>query len=293
MSSRHALTAPGAVSTVYDIDAFSCLTTGEDAPALDFSSTTFTRPVGMVGLLALMDRMRRQGGNRRIVLMLPESPEVRAYWSVSGIMDALREFCVFEEPPFESGLPEHSQVEPMVRCCHFRDEADIERKLEEMENSFMTVLGGYSSLLNQCHEVFTELMMNVVYHADIDGGFALAQQYNYNGGPAIEVAVADSGIGIRNSLMKNSDLIGICFDTDAIKTALEEGVTSVSHSYRGYGLAHIVNNVLRERERNMVIRSGNGIITLSGDGVIKEENTSIYFSGTVINVTIPLEVAKK
>jgi hypothetical protein len=79
MSSRHALTAPGAVSTVYDIDAFSCLTTGEDAPALDFSSTTFTRPVGMVGLLALMDRMRRQGGNRRFVLMLPESPEVRAY----------------------------------------------------------------------------------------------------------------------------------------------------------------------------------------------------------------------
>ena len=290
MSSRHALTAPGAVSTVYDIDAFSCLTTGEDVPALDFSSTTFTRPVGMVGLLALMDRMRRQGGNRRFVLMLPESPEVRAYWSVSGIMDALREFCVFEEPPFESGLPEHSQVEPMVRCCHFREGLDTDRLIVEMEDSFISALSRYASLANECCETFTELITNVVYHAESDGGFALAQYCEYSSGPTLEIVVADSGIGIRNSLAKNGELSGIDSDCEAIKRAMMEGITSVGHIYRGFGLCYVATNVQLEDNRVLVIRSGSAIITLSGNGNIGEEEPDISYSGTVIGVTIPLEV---
>ena len=289
MSSRHTLTAPGAVSTVYDIDAFSCLTTGEDAPALDFSSTTFTRPVGMVGLLALMDRMRRQGNGREIPLVLPRRPEVRVYWRLAGIMDALREFCVWPEAEAEESLSEYNPVTPIVPCTHFRNEQDVEIMSEKMERNFATTLSGYASLLDQCSEVFIELTTNVLYHAESNGGFVLAQQYNYDTGPAVEIAVADSGMGIRESLTKNSELTGIDSDRAAVKKALDEGVTSAGSKHRGFGLAHVVNDVRQESARLMAIRSGDGTIVISGDGETQEMDTTVRFPGTIINVTIPLE----
>ena len=42
---RKSLTTPAEVNTVYDIDAFIFFTAREEAPALDFSSIAFTRPV--------------------------------------------------------------------------------------------------------------------------------------------------------------------------------------------------------------------------------------------------------
>ena len=288
MSSRHALTAPGAVSTVYDIDAFSCLTTGEDAPALDFSSTTFTRPVGMVGLLALLDRMRRQGESHEIPLVLPWRPEVRTYWRLAGIMDALREYCVWPEVQAEESLSEYNPVIPIVPCTHFRSHQDVDRMSVEMEDLFMERLKGYSSLAQSCCGIFGELAANVVYHADSGGGFVLAQQYNYDDGPGIEVAVADSGIGIRDSLAKDITLAGIDSDSDAIKRALEEGVTSVGDKHRGLGLAYVAENVQGQRDRSLVIRSGRGIITQIGNGESSEEIAEFAFPGTVISVIIPL-----
>lgn len=109
-----------------------------------------------------------------------------------------------------------------------------------------------------------------------------------NAAPVIEIAVADSGIGIRKSLAKNTELAGIESDCAAIKLAMIEGTTSVGDKYRGLGLAYVVDQVQLQRQRSMVIRSSNGIITRSGDGVIREEHTPSAYPGTVISITIPL-----
>ena len=288
---RNVLKAPAQVETVYAVDPFMPPATGAGRLAFDFSATTFTRPAGMVSLLAVMDRICRAGDNRKIALTMPQSKAVRTYWRLAGIMDALGEFCDFEGvETAAAALPEYNPVEPLVSCFHFRNGPDIDRRSEEMELKFDSALSSYSSLLDECYEIFSELTTNALYHAESNGGFVLAQKYDYDSGPAIEIAVADSGIGIRNSLSKNSELAGIDRDSSAIRKALEEGVTSVGHSHRGYGLAHLTHNVQLEQSRRMVIRSGNGIITLSGDGEIKEENTAVEYPGTVINVTIPLEL---
>ena len=279
------------ISTVYDVDRFIAQINGQTDWVADFSATTFTRPAGMVGLLAVMERICRAGDDRKIALILPQSKAVRTYWRLAGIMDALGEFCDFEEvAETDSSLPEYNPVEPIVSCFHFRNEPDIDRLSDEMYLKFDSVLSGYSSLFDGCYEIFSELTINALFHAESNGGFVLAQKYDYDSGPAIEIAVADPGIGIRNSLSKNSELAGIDRDSSAIRKAMEEGVTSVSHSHRGYGFVHLAHNVQLEQSRRMIIRSGNGIIILSGDGEIREEDTAVEYPGTVVNVTIPLEL---
>ncbi len=160
--------------------------------------------------------------------------------------------------------------------------------LAEMEYSFSAVLGGYASLLDNVGETFTELITNVIYHADSNGGFALAQYCEYAAGPAIELAVADAGIGIRNSLAKAPAFADIDSDCAAIRLAMAEGVTSAGDKYRGVGLGYVAANTQLEPSRTLAIRSGSGIITLSGNGAIQEETSPTAYPGTLVGVTIPL-----
>ena len=203
-------------------------------------------------------------------------------------MDALREFCLWPEPAAEQALPKNIPLKPLVKCARFQDESDIDRMSVEMEDNFITALSRYASLAAECCGMFGELTANTVYHADNGGGFALAQYREYAAGPAIELAVADAGIGIRNSLAKNPPFAAIDSDCAAIKLAITEGVTSIGDKYRELGSAYVADNVQRQRDRRLAIRSGNGIITLSGDGLIQEENTPIAYPGTAVSVVIPL-----
>lgn len=216
------LQAPVVVSSVQDFDAL--MSRQGDVLTLDFSATTLTRPAGMVGLLAVLDWQLRQQNGQRVDLLLPQAPPVCAGWQAVGLMDALAEFCHWSADPVENMNSAYSPVKPLVNCVHFRDSSAVERMLEEMENRFMVELAGYSSLLQSCCGIFSELTANTIYHADSNGGFALAQYCECDDRPVIELTVADSGIGIRNSLAKNPALVGIDSDCAAIRQAMTEGV---------------------------------------------------------------------
>ena len=276
--------APAELSAVRDVD----LLIDPSLTAMDFSATTATRPAAMVGLLAVLEWQIRQRDGQLLALIPPSSQGVRDCWQVSGLTDALRKFCHWPENAGGQAIPENVPLKPIVRCCHFRDASDVERMLSEMEYSFMTALSGYASLLGNVGETFTELITNVIYHADSNGGFALAQYCEYAAGPAIELAVADAGIGIRKSLAKNPDFGGIESDCAAIKRAMTDGVTSAGDKYRGFGLGYAAANTQLEPTRSLAIRSGNGIITLSGNGAIQEETSQIAYPGTLISAIMPL-----
>ena len=276
--------APAELNTVRDVDPL----INPGLTTIDCSATTATRPAAMVGLLAIMEWQNRQKDGQTLALIPPPSQGVRDCWQVSGLTDVLREFCHWPEPAGGQAIPENVPLKPIVRCCHFRDASDVERMLSEMEYSFMTALSGYASLLGNVGETFTELITNVIYHADSNGGFALAQYCEYAAGPAIELAVADAGIGIRNSLAKNPDFGGIESDCAAIKRAMTDGVTSAGDKHRGFGLGYAAANTQLEPTRSLAIRSGNGIITLSGNGVIQEETSQIAYPGTLISAIMPL-----
>ena len=281
------LKSPTEINDVRDVDCFLApVDPASDRIVLDFTDTRFIRPVGIVSFLATLERIAKQAGESKLELRLPLSEDVCVYLLQTGIFDLMREYGFFTGPQPEEVIPEQSPARPMIPCNRFRTESDIDALADQMEVRFQTEFTGLASLLQPCHVIFSELVLNAVYHAESDGGYVLAQQYNYSAGPVVDIAVADCGIGVRNSLSKNPDLALIDSDSDAIKLALQEGVTSLRQSNRGYGLNHVTDDVMKGRDRRMVMRSGYGIIT-QGNGNTTQDEHDVYYPGTIVNVTIP------
>ena len=277
---------PQQINTVRDIDfLWGFETTGKEV--VDLGPIEFIKPVGVVALLAIIERLTRRSDMPKMAIQLPENPDVQEYLRLAGVFDAMREHVIFEGRQPEEIIPKIQPVRPMVPCTHFTNESDIDNLAERMEAQFLTELAGYASLLQTCHEIFSELAANVVYHAESDGGYVLAQQYNYSSGPVVEIAVADCGIGIRASLQKNPSHSMISSDLQAIERSLLEGVSSLKDSHRGYGLHHVTDDVKHNKNREMTIRSGQGILNIRGDGKVTKDYDSPTYSGTIVSVVIP------
>ena len=238
-------------------------------------------------MLATLERIATQGHEREIIFILPSDEEVRVYLRQAGIFEAMREYVTIRGDQPEDLVPERPPIRPMVSCTHFHTGDDVDRLAAEMEHRFSTDFLGHGTLLQPCYGIFSELAENVVFHAESDGGHVLTQQYNYRGGPVVDIAVADSGIGMLSSLSKNCEIGPLSSDSEAIMLALKEGVTSLSDSHRGYGLSYVAENVNAARDRSMTIRSGRGIITIQGDGTVQKADSETLYPGTIINVRIP------
>ena len=263
------------VDTVHDID-FLLAVEAERSATIDLTAIDFIRPVGVVALLATLSgsfHIDRQD----LAIMWPASREVQVPPASSMRRDgSVRKGCKLELKP------EQIPVKPMVPCTHFNDEADIDRLEELMAEKFHTEFVGQEGTVDT---VFSEIALNVVYHADSQGGYVLAQEYAYHEGPVVEIAVADCGIGIQASLQKNPNNPDTGSDIEAIQLALKEGVSRVIDAHRGFGLHHVANDVQNHYLREMTIRSGTGIL----DGNVISQESSSKFSGTIVNVTIPCE----
>lgn len=277
------ITPPRRVRSVNDIDYSLTFDDHEGRIVIDFSSMLSIGPVGVVSLIAVL----RQGGGKTIGFKLRHDSQVSVYLRQVGAFDVLREFGTFSDPQPEDIIADKLPVRPMLPCAHFHNDADVDRLAGEMQDRFSKELTGLSGLLQPCHEIFSELAGNVVAHAESDGGYVLAQEYHFSSGRVVEIAVADCGIGIRQSLRKNPSLEDFDSDCDAMEAALKEGVTSFQDKYRGYGLAFVADNVNKVKNRRMTMRSGNGILSLRGDGAIVHQLRSTSFSGTIVNVRVP------
>ena len=278
--------APQHINTIRDIDFLMDFETTGSA-VIDLGPVVFIKPVGVVALLATIERLTKRLGIPNMEIRLPEHPDVQEYLRLAGVFDAMREHVDFEGIQPEEMIAKMQQVRPMVSCTHFVKEYDIDQLANQMEAEFQTELVGYASLLQTCHKAFSELATNVVYHAESDGGYVLAQQYNYSSGPVVEIAVADCGIGIRASLQKNPGHSMISSDLQAIERSLLEGVSSLEDPHRGYGLHHVTDDVKHNKNREMTIRSGQGIVNIRGDGEITQDYDSPTYSGTIVSVIIP------
>ena len=277
---------PQQINTVRDIDFLWDFETRGDG-VLDLAPVNFIKPVGTVALLATIERLMKRPDMPKVTIELPENQNVQSYLRLAGVFAAMREHGVFEGMQPEDLIPEIQPAKPMVTCTRFANEFDIDNLAAQMEDRFQTELVGFASLLQPCHEIFSELASNVVYHADSNGGYVLAQQYDYSSGPVVEIAVADCGIGIRASLQKNPKHRAISSDVQAIERSLREGVSSLPDHHRGYGLHHVTGDVRQNKDREMTIRSGQGILTLRGDGKITRDYDSPIYYGTIVSVSIP------
>ena len=254
---------------------------------IDLSALTFIKPVGVVALLTTLERYRNYSGDSPVALRLPEDSAVRDYLVRAGVYDVIRGqgWPIVDLPEVPELVGEG--VRQMVPCTRFREEACIETLAAQMEERFHTTFAGLGSLLGTLDTIFSELAMNVVHHAESGSGYVLAQEYKYQSGPIVEIAVADCGIGIRASLEKNPHNPRFNSDSEAIESATLEGVSSTREDNRGYGLYYVTDDLKRDKSRLMTIRSGTGIITVRGHGTVVKREGEMRYSGTIVSVTIP------
>ena len=212
----------------------------------------------------------------------PSNLGVRSYLNRLGL------FQVLESAGVEIGnlsMPNPDQghlILPLTRL-------DTVRQVEELENSIEGNLVqsrlSSANLYDHVNWAFGELANNAVEHADSPVRYGYVQYYDFEAQPRFVCAVADGGIGIRESLLKNPDHENkVPNDVHAIEYALEENVSTFG-STRGLGLAHIVELVLPPN-RDLNITSGNGFLHVDG----KWQTTSRYsnlFPGTSAFVNVP------
>ena len=102
---------------------------------------------------------------------------------------------------------------------------------------------------------------NALIHADAP---AILVGYNASPGKA-EFCIVDVGIGVLASLRKNPVFRGLTLHSDAIRAALQNGVTSLTSEQGGGGFGfRDVFNSLRDQWGRLRFRSGEGCITMDG-----------------------------
>ena len=279
--------SPRSINTVYDID-FLLNVEMQMEPVIDLSSLQYTTPVGIVAVLATIERiMMRQPKRGTLDIIPPSDKAVQEYLLQVGMFQVMRDLggqFVGTQP--EDEISAVQPVFPMVKCARFTNEREIEKLAEEMDQTFLAQLSPYASLGQACNVFFSELATNVVYHSESGGGYVLAQQYQNHGRPLIEIAVVDCGIGIRASLRKNPKYATMESDGVALQRSLDEGVSSIQDAHRGYGLHHVTNALREASGRVMTMRSGTYGLNKDSTGVISLAPRLRYYDGTIVSVTI-------
>ena len=279
---------PFTLTTIEDIDLLLKIKPSRDT-SIDLREVTRIGPTGVVALLTVLERVEMFSDHPELTIEAPTDQGVSEYLRTVGIFDAMREFIEISAPQPEEWIPERLPATPMIPCTHFTSLEAIEDISSQLAEKFDTQFRGYNSLLQSADMIFSELATNVINHAESEGGYVIAQQYRGTEQTLVEIAIADSGIGIRDSLRRNPNNSYIKKDTEAIKLALKEGVSSMIDSNRGYGLHHVTEDIKINDTRKMAIRSGTGIITLYGDGRIDEDERLPEFPGTIVEVVIPCD----
>lgn len=155
--------------------------------------------------------------------------------------------------------------------------------------------------------VISELVRNVLEHAEANEGAILAAQY-YPRSKTIRLGIVDSGLGIRKTISRSHDANT---DIDAIRLALTPGITGTTkreggtEQNAGAGLFFIKSIATRNRNF-LVVYSGSGMYKLlkrpPGDPALQADpfedrhtrNGSMpYWQGTVVGIDITLDMTEE
>jgi hypothetical protein len=140
--------------------------------------------------------------------------------------------------------------------------------------------------------VLSEVCSNAAEHgASSFGAYAAVQAYHHivsgprRRGEEVLVAIADGGVGVRETLSRNPKYAGhTTTDNDALRLALEMGVSGTGELGRGGGLT-LVAQIAARSGGSLSLRSGTGRVTVYEDR--KNSRNVPQFPGTFVRVSLP------
>lgn len=239
----------------------------KDTVIFDFSSVRKAFANGMLGIIATVTELRRQGTTT--VIKLPNQS------------DALRFFFATSWAHL---------LDPMLRDRYHHNNKHFVRHFSGFEeippivNHFMEMIMGHiqmpGDVLAALEWSITEVCDNIINHAESKtGGFLQVIAYPRN--DLVAFTVADAGKGILQSLREGFP--GLNNDLDAIKEAIKAGVTRNRDAGQGNGLAG-TSRIAAMTGGSLDILTGSGRLLLQKDKQIPAVFAGArQFAGTCVS----------
>ncbi len=223
---------------------------------------------------------RRGGAACRVIP--PAAPTARARLSATRLFEALDEEGVRIDGRIPASNGDDAGILLPLTCFRTGEEGRrLENHFAESANAHDRIPANLPAVIS---DMFGELVNNAAEHANsLVGGFGLIQLRSVEGAYQLQCAVADGGIGIKESLSRNPDLPRTPTESDAILLAMRERVSVVGSPTHGEGLCWVIKESSR-----VSIHSGFGaVVSEGGEPPRKIESAqSVPFPGTLALASI-------
>ena len=258
----------------------------EDAVRIDLRGCEFVYPPAVLWCAVYAALVRRLG--IACELLVPENLGVASYLRTVGLYSTLADIGVEVDQRGISMGDESQIVLPLKRFDSVFSAEDLcEVDVIESLQSRPDVSGSLTELLSYA---FGELANNAAEHAEspIDA-FAVLQFYKAARKPRrFACVVADGGLGIRKTLLRNHDLalrLPVHYDWVAIEYATRERWSGTASPQKGMGL-HGVADRMRNPGCGLIIHSGIGAVFIDDNSESRVTRSGVRFPGTLASAEV-------
>lgn len=176
-----------------------------------------------------------------------------------------------------------------------RNQSTVEDTADELVKLLEPVCSD-ARTIDAVHTMLRELVDNCYSHASVpDGVFGMVCAQVWGFGGKAQISIADTGIGIRNSLALNPDLQPRLIKENCCELATEYGITSKpGKGHQGYGLA-VARKLMELYNGNLIVRSGvEGFCLRLGN--LTKFNTKRMWHGTLLiiewDLSVPMDIGE-
>lgn len=228
-----------------------------------YSLPSFLKPFHLITLGLAIKKAGRK------IFELPKPLE--RYAIRMGLWDIIE-----EKPPYDVlHRPEEGKFIPIQKFRDRKDEDEIHDKVLALTKAQFSEYPADEKALKSC---LLEIINNFFDHAETNDQPCLLAAQSWPRQKRVQIAIADTGIGIRKSLSANRALFDRLHLSNACEVASEYGITSKPTGHSGYGLT---------MARDLMNNCGGTYLLLSDNEyfspkISKNSNVHFFWQGTLL-----------
>ncbi|HKS07127.1 MAG TPA: ATP-binding protein [Gemmatimonadaceae bacterium] len=255
---------------------------------VDARHTTFGTPFAITSLLCLA-----QSRSVKPAFAIPETHSTATYWARAGFFHFAEDlFELHGKPPSLRSRTDSDVWLPITSIARSEDVHSVVERIQDRAEAILeNELKADPRMIGRFAMTLSESCQNIVEHAG-RGGWVMVQSYTWRplGRRVVQIAVADAGVGFRESLAPtHARRFGDRWsDGRALEEAVVKGQSRFTDPGRGQGFAGI-KRFLSQWEGKIAVRSGTARIaivpTWDSDVPLREGLSS--FPGAQVLIVIP------
>ena len=248
----------------------------DSVAVIDLDHARFVTPAGLLSTITFAQRAARQG--RKIQLARPRSDEVANYVARAHLGSAIDELGGQHDLPT---VREHDVGMNLLAIKSFDNDLGADGLAHHVWHIVHDLDEDAAAVI---YMALAGIGENVGRHSGQSRGYVAAQKTHR--GRVLRFAVGDAGRGFRKSLAHHEPKT----DADALRLALQPGVTGSADGTGGYGLSEL-REKFREIGGTLHLRSGRGSRTEYSRGPAVESESQTKLHGSILEGEIRIRRA--